>query len=308
MSLTRHTDLCRDSDWLNQQLASDDAKVLTLWAQKNMVRMQNGVPQPVYLPISEAALILGNAKEVIYLGHEHNTPVFAADLGVLEEKEATRILDHAAPGTEMIELRKIGAVIDPETGSLFAYARGLAYWHQQNPFCARCGSQMQSRQGGHARRCTGCNKELFPRIDPAVIMLIEQAQPSDGIPRCLLGRGTKWEKKMYSTLAGYVDAGESLEQAVIREVQEEAGLKVSTTPIYVASQPWPFPGSIMLGFRAKTHEIEISIDTNELVDARWFSRAEIRDIVASTDQENAVMLPPTDSIARLLIDQWLAEG
>ncbi len=167
---------------------------------------------------------------------------------------------------------------------------------------------MQSHQGGHARRCVNCDKELFPRIDPAVIMLIEQAEPADGIPRCLLGRGTKWEKKMYSTLAGYVDAGESLEQAVIREVQEEAGLRVSTTPTYVASQPWPFPGSIMLGFRAQTHETDISIDPRELVDARWFSREEIRTIGHDSNQKDAIMLPPGDSIARLLIDQWLSEG
>lgn len=308
MPLTRHTDLCRDSTWLNQQLASDSSKVIALWSQKNLVDMREGVPHPVYLPIADAALILGNAQEVIYLGHEKDAPVFAADLGDLEQKEALRILQHAAPGSEMVELRQIGSVVDAETGSLFAYARGLAYWHQQNQFCSRCGSAMHSHQGGHARRCSGCLKELFPRIDPAVIMLIEQAAPEDGLARCLLGRGTKWEKNMYSTLAGYVDTGESLEQAVIREIKEEAGLHVSSEPVYVASQPWPFPGSIMLGFRAISQDSEIVIDKNELVDARWFTRAELQDIADNTNNPQAILLPPIDSIARLLIDQWRAES
>ncbi len=308
MPLTRHTDKCRDPSWLKQQLASDAATVVVLWAQQNMIRLVDDNPQPVYLPISEAALILGNAKEVIYLGHQDQSPVFAADLAYLDEKEAVRILHHAAPGTTMMELRQISSVLDPETASLFAYARGLAYWHQQNTFCSRCGGEMRSQQGGHCRCCSQCEKELFPRIDPAVIMLIECKSSKDGVTRCLLGRSTKWEKKVYSTLAGYVDTGESLEQAVIREVQEEAGLKVSSNPVYVASQPWPFPGSVMLGFRAQTLDSAIQVDNDELSDARWFSRDQLQSIIDDTDNEEGLLLPSKDSIARMLIDTWIAEG
>jgi len=308
MPLTRHTDRCRNANWLKQQLASDQATVVPLWAQKNMVHMVDGDPQPVYLPISKAALILGNAKEVIYLGHQDDRPVFAADLADLDEKEATRVLHHAAPGTTMVELRQISSTLDPETASLFAYARGLAYWHQQNTFCGRCGGQLRSQQGGHSRGCSQCERELFPRIDPAVIMLIEHKSPIDGVTRCLLGRSTKWEKKVYSTLAGYVDTGESLEQAVVREVQEEAGLKVSSKPIYIASQPWPFPGSVMLGFRAETLESEIKVDKAELSDARWFSRDQLRSIIEGLNNEEGLLLPSQDSIARMLIDSWIAES
>jgi len=308
MPLTRHTDRCRDAGWLKRQLSSDHATVVALWDQKNMVRMQDGNPQAVYLPISEAALILGNAKEVIYLGHQDQSPVFAADLADLDEKEASRILHHAAPGTTMVELRQISTTLDQETASLFAYARGLAYWHQQNAFCGRCGGQMRSQQGGHSRRCNQCKRELFPRIDPAVIMLIEHRSPTDGITRCLLGRSTKWGKKLYSTLAGYVDTGESLEQAVVREVQEEAGLKVSSKPVYIASQPWPFPGSVMLGFRAETLDSAIQVDQNELSDARWFSREQLQSIIDGVNNEEGLLMPSEDSIARMLIDTWIAES
>ena len=306
MNLTRHTDLCQNSEWLNAQLASDNARVIALWSQRNLVRMNGGHPEPVYLSISDAALLLGNAVEVIYLGHDGEVPVFAADLGELAEKELKRILDHAAPGTEMINLRDIGAVLDPVNGSIFAYARGLAFWHQQNGFCARCGNPTHSRRGGHMRYCEYCSKEIFPRIDPAVIMLVEQHDPEDGVARCLLGRSGKWRSRMYSTLAGFVDSGESLEQAVIREVMEEAGLRVFS-PVYIASQPWPFPSSLMLGFRARTRDRTITADPEEMEDVGWFSREQLRALSDPPSDQDEILLPPRDSIARLLIDNWLSE-
>ena len=307
MPLQRHADLRQKSEWLNAQLASDDALVLALWSQKNLVQFNYGVPSPVYLPISDAALILANAVEVIYLGHDAQSPVFAADLAQLPEQRLKEILDHASPGCEMVNLRRIGPLLDPGQASVLALARAMAYWHQNHKFCARCGHPSHSKRGGHMRFCEGCHNEIFPRIDPAVIMLVEQNNPEDGVARCLLGRHGRLPKRMYSTLAGFVDPVENLEQAVIREVFEEVGLRV-TDPSYVASQPWPFPASMMFGFRVKTDDRQLIIDYNELEDAAWFTAREVRSFGEFDGPDDEIALPPTDSIARVLIDTWLEEN
>ncbi len=304
--LDRNAALRQDRSWLNAQLASDSGLVTTLWSQQHLVRTVGNDLQPAYLAISEAALILANAAEVIYLGHDKDQPVFAADLGELSEQRLTEILQHAAPECEMADLRSIGSLLEPKDGSILAYARSLTYWHQQNGFCSRCGHTTHSRRGGHMRYCHHCTRENFPRIDPAVIMLVEQKNPTDGIARCLLGRHEKLPRQMYSTLAGFLDPGESLEQAVIREVYEEAGLRV-IDPIYMGSQPWPFPSSMMLGFRARTNDREIVVAVDELEDARWFSRQEVRKFGNHGDPDCQISLPRSDSIARLLIDTWLDE-
>lgn len=307
MPLERHADLRQQSEWLNAQLASDDALVVVIWSQMNLVRLTSGIPEPVYLRISDAALILGNATEVIYLGHDGQAPVFAADLAQLQERRMVEILEHAAPECEMVNLRRIGTLLEPGQASILALARAMAYWHQNHRFCSRCGHETQSKRGGHMRFCKACSNEIFPRIDPAVIMLVEQNNPVDGIPRCLLGRHDKLPKRMYSTLAGFVDPVENLEQAVIREVYEEAGLRV-INPTYVASQPWPFPASMMFGFRARTDDREIVIDNNELEHAAWFSADEVRSFGEFDGPKTEIALPPKDSIARGLIDTWLAEN
>ncbi|MGI9319350.1 MAG: NAD(+) diphosphatase [bacterium] len=307
MPLQRHADLRQKSEWLNAQLASDNAVVVALWSQQNLVRLSDGIPEPVYLPISDAALILGNAAEVIYLGHDDQTPVFAADMAELPEKRLNEILQHAAPGCEMVNLRRIGTLLEPGQASILALARAMAFWHQTHKFCSRCGQESHSKRGGHMRYCEACSNEIFPRIDPAVIMLVEQNDPEDGIARCLLGRHDKLPKRMYSTLAGFVDPVENLEQAVIREVYEEAGLRVSDLS-YLASQPWPFPASMMFGFRAKTDDREITIDMDELEDAAWFTAEEIRAFGEFDGSETEIALPPKDSIARVLIDTWLEEN
>jgi len=307
MPLERNSELRQDKNWLDAQLASDAGLVVATWSQMNLVRLNNDGPEPVYLTISNAALILGNATEVTYLGHDGEAPVFSADLGELSETRVREILQHAAPGCEMVNLRRVGTLLTPDQASILAYARGMAFWHQQHGFCSRCGNKNHSARGGHMRVCDHCEHQTFPRIDPAVIMLIEQNNPADGIPRCLLGRHSGLPKRMYSTLAGFVDPVENLEQAVIREVYEEAGLRVSA-PIYLGSQPWPFPASMMFGFRATTNDREIRIDPNELEHADWFTTDQVLQFVEFDGPEEQISLPPIDSIARLLINQWLSEN
>ncbi len=307
MDLDRNSALRQDGEWLNAQLASDQGLVTTLWSQQNLVRSVEGQVEPEFLKICDAALILANAAEVIYLGHADSQPMFAADLEGITEQRLSEILQHAAPGSEMVDLRRIGSLLGPRDGSILAYARGMAYWHQQHGFCSRCGHPTHSRRGGHMRFCGSCDKEIFPRIDPAVIMLVEQNNPADGVARCLLGRHQDLPQQMYSTLAGYLDPGESLEQAVIREVFEEAGLRVFE-PAYMASQPWPFPASMMLGFRAKTDDTNIVVALDELEDARWFTRNEVKNFGDFGDSDSPIVLPRADSIARMLIDAWLNEA
>ena len=181
---------------------------------------------------------------------------------------------------------------------LFAAALSLAWWHSRHRFCANCGASTEIERGGWSRKCPACSAQHFPRVDPVVIMLAEH----DG--RLLLGRQPQYPPGRYSALAGFLEPGESIEAAVARELHEEAGISV-TDVTYVASQPWPFPSSLMLGCHAHATGDALTIDTTELDDARWFTREEIERAL-SGDPEAAFLPPPRFAIARTLLDNWLA--
>lgn len=206
------------------------------------------------------------------------------------------------PKGEFADLRTTGPLLPRDEAALLAYSKGIMYWQQNNRFCARCGGANRLQMAGHAVQCEQCEKQVFPRTDPAVIMLVERVTKS-GERLCLLGRSPAWPEEVYSTLAGFVETGESLEEAVAREVFEEAGIVVSNAK-YLASQPWPFPQSIMLGFVATAETEEITIDTTELAEARWFSDQEIATFGNWGDESPGPKLPRPDSIARFLIDSW----
>ncbi len=227
------------------------------------------------------------------LGLIEDRAYFALDLSAVEAPLAA--LRPPAP-VEFTDLRRVGPLLARQEGSLLAYARGIAYWHSRHRFCGVCGSATLSEEGGHVRRCTNatCDAQHFPRTDPAVIMLVHDGD------RCLLGRQRIWPTGMHSTLAGFVEPGESLEEAVAREVFEEAGILVDEVR-YHSSQPWPFPASIMLGFHARARSSEIRVDHSELEDARWFERS----YLLSHQDDDSFRLPRRDSIARRLIEDWL---
>ena len=191
----------------------------------------------------------------------------------------------------------IGALAEDEA-PLFAAALSLAWWHSRHLFCANCGASTEIERGGWSRRCTECSAQHFPRVDPVVIMLAEH----DG--RLLLGRQPQYPPGRYSALAGFLEPGESIEAAVARELHEEAGIRV-TDVAYVASQPWPFPSSLMIGCHARAVGDELTIDRTELDDARWFTREEIAAALKG-DPDAAFQPPPRFAIARTLLDHWLA--
>lgn len=194
-------------------------------------------------------------------------------------------------------LREAGVLLSARDAELMAHAIGLENWQRTHRFCSRCGERTVIAEAGHMRRCQACGAEHYPRTDPAVIMLVRDEQD-----RALLGRQVHWPEGRFSTLAGFVEPGESLEAAVIREVAEEAGVAVGEVD-YVASQPWPFPASLMLGFMAWATSPEIRVDGHEIEDARWFSREDIRNAIKSGE-----VLPPSGiSIAARLVELWYGE-
>jgi NAD+ diphosphatase len=189
-------------------------------------------------------------------------------------------------------------MLSPEEAALYGGARSLVDWHARHRFCAVCGSPTELFRGGWGRRCASCGAEHFPRVDPVVIMLAEY----DG--RVLLGRQPGFPPGFFSALAGFVEPGESLEEAVARELFEEAGIAVSDVS-YVASQPWPFPSSLMSGCRAVARDAALTIDTTELEAAMWVDRAEVRAALAG-DMGASFMAPPPLAIARYLLEDWAA--
>jgi NAD+ diphosphatase len=185
-----------------------------------------------------------------------------------------------------------------EEAPLFAAALSLAWWHSRHRFCANCGAGTQIERGGWSRVCPECSAQHFPRVDPVVIMLAEH----EG--RLLLGRQPQYPPGRYSALAGFLEPGESIEAAVARELHEEAGIRVADVS-YTASQPWPFPSSLMIGCHARALDFDLVIDTTELDDARWFTRSEIEAALAG-DPQAAFQPPPRFAIARTLLERWLA--
>jgi NAD+ diphosphatase len=195
----------------------------------------------------------------------------------------------AGASTQMLDFRAAAAALDADDVALLSFAKGLLNWQGRARFCGVCGSALEARNGGHSRVCTGCGAEVFPRIDPAVMMLATHGG------RILLAQHRGRATAFWSTLAGFVEHGESLEQAVARELAEETGL-VARNIRYFGSQPWPLPASLMIGFTMEVESPEITIDESELADARWFAREEL----------DALMLSGKISLSRWMIDAWRA--
>jgi NAD+ diphosphatase len=290
--LDRAEHLRRDAAWLQARIGDPRSRFLPVWRNKNLVGSGEH-PRPVWLSAAEAGELIRNAAELVFLGLREEVAYLAVDLSPIEDPHGDPVF--VGRGS-FIDLRTIGALLERSEGALLAYARGLLHWHRRHRYCGACGSATENTHGGHVRRCTNPNCAIshFPRTDPAVIMLVHDRQS------CVLGRQPSWPAGMHSTLAGFVEPGESLEEAVTREVFEEVGLAVSDIS-YHSSQPWPFPSSIMLGFHVRARREELRIYAEELESARWFSREEL----LNSPEDDRFRLPRRDSIARRLIADWL---
>lgn len=281
-----------DADWIAEAFASPESLFAPVWRARNLMRgVTFGRPQAVLLDGTAAVALREAAVHWAFLGLQDGRAVFALDIST--HNEPAVLLGTAEAG--FTDLRAVaGALPNPEA-SMLAHARGLMHWRTRHRFCGICGATCEPRSAGNAMACVGCKAQHFPRTDPAVIMLVHD----NG--RALLGHSTRFPNStMYSTLAGFVEPGESLEEAVAREVFEESGVRCAEVQ-YHSSQPWPFPGSIMLGFYARALTTEITIDPAEIADARWFSRDDMRRC-----DELGFSLPRADSIARRLIEDWIA--
>ncbi len=281
----------RDSGWLEARLQHPDTLFVPVWRGQNLVAsLAEGAPVAVTLRREALVSLEG---EAVLLGLRDERAYFALDLS---HREAPLEALRAEGAIEFTDLRRVGPLLARPEGALLAYARGILHWHGRHRFCGVCGSPTRSEEGGHVRRCTKaeCNAAHFPRTDPAVIMLVTDGE------RALLGRQKVWLPGMHSTLAGFVEPGESLEEAVAREVREETGIVVDDVA-YHSSQPWPFPASIMLGFTARAATTELEVDPEELEAAHWFDRA----FILGHPDDDTFRLPRRDSIARRLIEDWL---
>jgi NAD+ diphosphatase len=277
----------RDGDWIGARLVHPDSLFLPVWRGKVFVHTATqDAPAIAALPAAGMAQNLA-ALPWALLGARGEKTYFAIDMSSLDQP----LPPEAAGSFE--DLRRLGSLLNAEDAAILAHARGLMHWRTRQRFCGVCGAACVAEQAGHVMACTGCGSHHFPRTDSAVIMLVTHGD------RALLGHHARFrERRVFTTLAGFVEPGESLEEAVAREVFEEAGIRVANVS-YRHSQPWPFPASIMLGFWAEAVTQDIAIDPNEILEARWFTRGELAEPEGFT-------LPPPVSIARRLIDEWCA--
>jgi NAD+ diphosphatase len=290
LGLDRVTGLREDAAWVAAQAADPRARVLPLWCDQALV-----TGDPPALRVLRPRDV--GQDRLLLLGLADGVPWFAADLSDLAIQDAlvTAGADDAA------DTRSLFTGLPAAQAGMLAYARGLLYWNRHQRYCGRCGCAAEPRNGGLLRACTNaeCGTLLFPRIEPAVITLVETITPPR---RCLLARHRAAKAGGYSLLAGFVEIGESLEDAVRREIFEEAGVVLRDIG-YVGSQPWPYPAGIMAGFRATAADESVSVDGSEIQEARWFTGDELRDY-----GETGGRLGRVDSIDRIMLTAWLAEG
>ncbi|GHA79849.1 NAD(+) diphosphatase [Pontibacter akesuensis] len=288
--LNRFAEIRADASQIAQLWENNRARVLVVL--DNLSLLTADAKATAMLPRAAAADLLQAAVVRVYLGSEGEVPYFA--LGFAKEQE-NEIAAYLPSGHAWHDLRQVALQLPKEQGALLAYARGMVHWHLHHRYCANCASPTTSEQAGHVRYCTNpaCKRHHFPRTDTAVIVLISEGDT------CLLGRQQVWPEGLYAVVAGFLEPGETLEQAVAREAMEETGVTLQRIS-YHSSQPWPFPGSIMVGFEALAANRTIQVDHVEMEDARWFTRDEI---VAGL-QDNTLRMPPQFSIAFRLIRDW----
>ena len=277
----RSSGLRKDAAWIDAALADPATRYVPVWRTQSLVRR---VPSPGAVFIERSELRTVTADGPILLGVFQGAACFAVEYDPAHELD---------PGesAEFSDLRFTGALLPRDEAGLLAYARAMVWWRDRHRFCGACGAPAVAESAGHVMACSraSCATQFFPRIDPAIIVLV-----TDG-DRALLGRQASWPAGRYSTIAGFVEPGESFEDCVAREVLEETGVEVLDME-YHSSQPWPFPSSLMIGYLARARTTAIDCPDGELEDARWFTPQEIA--------SGTPALPPPTSISFQLIAAW----
>jgi len=264
-----------DDAWLTEVWAAEPTRALALHGGRLL--LEEDADRPAWLHPADAP-----PGQRVLLGDLQGEVRFAV------------LVDEVPAGWRTEHLRGLVTELGEEEAALVVHAVALGEWHRTHRHCPRCGARLRPAAAGHLLHCDACGRDQFPRTDPAVIMLV-----TDDADRCLLGRQPSWPEGRYSTLAGFVEPGESLEAAVRREVEEEVGVHVDEVA-YFGNQPWPFPASLMVGFFARARTTSVDVDGEEISDARWFTREQL----LAEAEAGTLLLPRGVSISRSLIETW----
>jgi NAD+ diphosphatase len=339
MKLDRKSSERKSKIWLQEKIAQKSSVFIPLWKGSYFFSFSNSMEKSTveflsYTTISQFIIQKGlSVEEFIYfLGETKSSQIKATDTKAIKKTTKSQQEDFAVfvvelsilfpfiesvirdlstylnRSVELIDFRSSLALIDNEQASMLGFGRALSHWHLSARFCGFCAAKTSIKEGGHSRQCQNehCQKLSFPRTDPVVIMLVEYQEEDQPI-KCLLAGHIRSANHLLSTIAGFVDPGESLEQAVIREVYEEVGLDVEHVE-YIASQPWAFPNSLMVGFYVKAKTNTINIDTDEISRAHWFTAKEVEGFSEWGEAGDNIQIPRKESISRYLIDLWLTRN
>ncbi|HVY87674.1 MAG TPA: NAD(+) diphosphatase [Hyphomonadaceae bacterium] len=301
-TIERHEHIRLDASALDKLMRSAESRFLVI--QTGRVKTVPGEQLTMaWLPWAEVQDETEKGAEIIFLGEYRNVHRFAMIPAEAPQTIETRPRE-VKPDGDFVGVFHVATALSPAEGQLVVMSAHFANWINRTRRCGRCGSPMAARDGGHRRECTNdaCKWQEFPRTDPVVLSLVTKGD------RCILGRQPRFPKGFYSPLAGFVSPAETIEAAVRREVGEEVGVKVGKVT-YLASQPWPFPGSLMMGFVSEAISDDLTVDKSELEDAQWFTRAEVQAIARGEEVRGMKLhLPPKGVVARFVIEHWLANG
>ena len=294
--LDRASDKRTDAEWLAAQLRSQDSLGIALWNGKPFVeKTKDGAHQIAYLPAKMVEELAGGSERLLFMGLWKETAVFALDI----EGTTDPGLGPLQGLGEFKDLRQVAMQLPATDAAILATAKSMFEWRRRHQHCAVCGQPSVAKEGGWKRQCPSCEAEHFPRTDPVVIMLAYHGE------RCMLGRQEIWPAGMFSALAGFLEPGESIEEACARELAEEAGLRTRQVR-YHSTQPWPYPSSLMIGLIAEVEDDEGTPDQTELSEVRWFTREEAKLLLKG--EIEGVFAPPPLAIAHQLIKAWAEEA
>jgi NAD+ diphosphatase len=298
--LNRASEKRTDSNWIESRWRDPSSIVLPMWRLQPFILGSEKSEPPVELGLVRAGIVDSFTEAgalSVFLGLDVERAVFALDVPGADDPANVGPL--AGLGY-FRDARVAASIVSVKDAAIIAQAKAMIDWHQRHGFCPRCGAQTKIMDAGYRRLCSQCSAEHFPRVDPVVIMLATFGEA------CLVGRGKQFPPGMFSALAGFVEPGETIEEAVRREPMEEASVKVGEVTYY-ATQPWPFPSSLMIGCFAKAESRDAKVDENELAEVRWLERGVARDLIEGK-QIDGLRVPPPIAIAHHLIKTWALGG